>query len=72
MKIRMLVSIAGNADARYGLGDFSFAAGQVVDVDKVLAAAWIAAGNAEKPKAEKPEPAQDAKADDSATVQEGA
>jgi len=68
MKIRMLVSIAGNADERYDIGDFSFGAGQVVDVHKTLAAAWIDSGNAEKAKAS----AQDAPVADTSTVQEGA
>ena len=68
----MLTSIAGNADARYGLADFSFAPNDVVDLDKTLAASWIDAGHAEKVKAARPEAAQERKADDSATVQEGA
>jgi hypothetical protein len=50
MKIRMLTSIAGNADPRYGLDSFSFAPNAVVDVHKNLAAAWIASGAAEKVK----------------------
>jgi hypothetical protein len=48
MKIRMLVAIAGHAEPNYGLDDFSFAAGEVVDVDKKLATAWIEGGLAEK------------------------
>jgi hypothetical protein len=46
MKIRMQVSIAGLAEPLYGLPEFSFAPGQVVDVDPVLAAHWLACGHA--------------------------
>lgn len=75
MKIRMLTSIAGNADERYGLEAFAFAPGEVVDVHKDLAAAWIKCGHAEKakpapvqPAAEETKPA----ADDAQPQQEGA
>jgi hypothetical protein len=37
-------SIAGNADDRYGLAEFSFRPREVVDLDDTLAAAWIEAG----------------------------
>jgi hypothetical protein len=42
MKIRILQSIAGHAEPRYGLADFSFPPGAVVDVQEDLAKAWIA------------------------------
>jgi hypothetical protein len=50
MKIRILTSIGGNAEPMYGLPEFSFSPGEVVDLDKSLAAAWIAAGHAESVK----------------------
>lgn len=50
----MLVSIAGHADPQYGLADFSFGVGEVVELDKTLAAAWIDAGHAEKAKGSDP------------------
>jgi hypothetical protein len=37
-------SIAGNADDRYGLAEFSFRPHEVVDLDDTLAAAWIETG----------------------------
>lgn len=47
-KIKMLTSIAGNADPRYDLThDFSFEVGKVYDVHAALAQAWIAGGIAE-------------------------
>jgi hypothetical protein len=44
--IRVVIqqSIAGHADERYGLGDFSFRPAQRVDIDDDLAAAWFASG----------------------------
>lgn len=54
MKVRMTVSIAGNAEPRYELPEFSFAPGDEVELHPELAAAWIAAGHAEamaKPRA---------------------
>lgn len=48
MKVRMLVSIAGHAEPLYKLPEFAFSPGDVVDVDKKLAAAWIEGGVAEK------------------------
>ncbi len=47
MTVTMLVPIAGNADPRYDLPDFSFMAGQTVEVDDTLAAEWIAPGIAQ-------------------------
>jgi hypothetical protein len=46
--IRVVIkqSVAGLADPRYGLGDFSFHAGQIVDIDDDLAAAWFASDTA--------------------------
>ena len=43
MKIKMLQSIAGHTEPRYGLADFSFPPGAVIDVQTDLARAWIAA-----------------------------
>jgi hypothetical protein len=37
-------AIAGNADERYSLADFSFRPGEVVDLDDTLAASWIEGG----------------------------
>jgi len=48
MRVRMLTSIAGNANPLYGLGEFSFAPGDTPDLHKDLAKAWIACGHAEK------------------------
>lgn len=48
MRVRMLISIAGNAEPNYGLPEFSFAPGDTPDLHKDLAKAWIAAGHAEK------------------------
>lgn len=48
MKVRMLVSIAGNAMPQYGIaGTFSFAPGEVVELHGELAEKWVASGNAE-------------------------
>jgi hypothetical protein len=46
MKVRILEPIAGNADERYGLADFSFRPGEEVELHDDLAAAWIEAGRA--------------------------
>ena len=47
MKVRMLISIGGHAEPAYNHPEFSYSPGDVVDIDKTLAAAWIAAGHAE-------------------------
>lgn len=47
MKVCMCVSIAGHAEPMYGLGDFSFSPGDVVDLHPDLAEAWLANGHAE-------------------------
>lgn len=44
MRVLIQVSIAGNADPRYNLEEFSFQPGQIADVDPDLAQAWIASG----------------------------
>jgi len=44
VKVEMLTSIAGNPEPRYGLDDFAFSPGQVVDLHPDLARAWIAGG----------------------------
>jgi hypothetical protein len=44
MKVTMQQSIAGHADPRYDLADFSFAPGEIVDMNDELAGYWIAAG----------------------------
>jgi hypothetical protein len=36
--------VAGLAEPRYGLDDFSFRPGEIVDLDNALAEAWIASG----------------------------
>jgi hypothetical protein len=47
MKVRMLVSIAGNPNPMYGIvKGFSFRPGDEVDLDPVLAGHWIKSGNA--------------------------
>jgi hypothetical protein len=46
-KVRILVGIAGNAEPRYELLDFSFAPGQVTELHPKLAEIWIATGKAE-------------------------
>jgi len=43
----MKTSIAGHAEPMYGLPDFSFRIGEIVDLDQKLAEAWIASGIAE-------------------------
>jgi hypothetical protein len=48
MKVKMLTSIAGNANPRYDLPEHSFAPQQVVDLHPQLAAAWIHSGIAEE------------------------
>ncbi len=47
MQVQILVAIAGNANPTYGLPEFSYLPGQLVDVDSRLAAAWIASGISE-------------------------
>ena len=44
--IRVVIQepIAGLADPRYGLADFSFRPGQIADIDDALAEAWLASG----------------------------
>lgn len=44
MKVKMLAPIAGNANPDYNLPDFSFAAGEIVDVNASIANAWLASG----------------------------
>ena len=44
IRVVMQQSIAGNADERYSLADFSFRPGEVVDLDDTLAASWIEGG----------------------------
>jgi hypothetical protein len=47
MKVKMLVSIAGNPNPMYGIvKGFSFRPGDEVDLDPVLAGHWIRSGNA--------------------------
>ena len=41
MQIEMLVPMSGNADARYNQPEFSYVAGQIVDVAPALGNAWI-------------------------------
>ncbi len=62
MQITMQTSIAGHADPRYGLPDFGFAPGQVVDVHPDLAAAWVAAGIAAPTPEDDPQPSPNRKA----------
>jgi len=47
VKIKMNVAIAGLAEPKYDLGEFSFVPEQVVEVHPDLAAAWVVAGHAE-------------------------
>lgn len=56
VKVEMLVSIAGLPEPRYELGDFSFAMGQVVDLNPDLARAWVAGGIAKAVAASAPVP----------------
>ncbi len=44
MKICMRTSIAGHAEPRYNLPEFSFSFGEIAEVDDVLGAAWVASG----------------------------
>ena len=46
MKVKIIEAIAGNADERYGLSDFSFRPGEEIELDDTLAAAWIESGRA--------------------------
>ena len=46
MKVKLLVSIVGLAQPRYGLGDFAFQAEEESTLHPELAAAWIQAGYA--------------------------
>ena len=46
MKIKIIQSIAGHAEPRYRLRDFSFPPGAVVDVVPFLAQAWLASKTA--------------------------
>ena len=57
-KVKMCISIAGNADPNYDQPEFGYAPGQVVEVHPILAEAWIASGTALRlePKEEPPEP----------------
>ena len=43
MKVRMLVSIAGHAEPKYGLPEFAFKPGEVVELNDTLAEAWVTA-----------------------------
>jgi hypothetical protein len=47
MKVKMLVSIAGHAEPKYGLPEFAFKPGEVVELTDTLAKAWIAGWLAE-------------------------
>lgn len=44
MFVKIQTSIAGHADPRYELDDFSFRPGEEVEVHDDLAAAWIESG----------------------------
>ncbi len=46
-KVKMLITVAGGADARYDLPDFGYAPGQIVELHPKLAELWIATGKAE-------------------------
>jgi hypothetical protein len=46
-KLKMLMSVAGNADARYDLPAFAYKKGQIVELHSELAKSWIASGRAE-------------------------
>ena len=47
IKIKLLTSIAGNAEPAYDQAEFGYAPGQIVEVHPNLAAAWIGSGLAE-------------------------
>jgi hypothetical protein len=47
IKVKMLHSVAGNADARYDLAAHGFRKGQTVALHPELAKSWIASGRAE-------------------------
>lgn len=47
IKVKMLTSIAGNANPVYDLPDHGYQFGQVVELHPDLAALWIASGKAE-------------------------
>jgi hypothetical protein len=42
------VSIAGHAMPQYGLGEFAFKPGEVIDLDETLAGHWQASGIVEE------------------------
>lgn len=44
MRVQMLIPIAGNAEPAYSQPEFSYVAGQIVDIDVELAGYWIASG----------------------------
>lgn len=46
IKVKMLVSVAGNADERYDLPSHGYGAGQIIELHPELAASWIASGRA--------------------------
>lgn len=56
MKVRFLQAIAGHADERYGLDDFTFRPGEEQEIDDTLAASWIESGVAEAAESEEPKP----------------
>jgi hypothetical protein len=56
IKVRMVVSIAGNAEPLYDLEAFSFQPEQIVELHAGLARAWIASGNAKPVDFSEPEP----------------
>lgn len=60
MRVRMLISVAGNAAPLYDLPDFAFKPGDTPELNKDLAKAWIAAGHAEKFRKESTDAASDA------------
>jgi hypothetical protein len=47
IRVKILVSIGGLAESTYGLEDFSFEPGQIVELHPDLARSWIAGGLAE-------------------------
>jgi hypothetical protein len=53
-RVKILMSIAGLAAPEYGLEEFAFQPGQILELETALAARWIAGGIAEA--APEPEP----------------
>jgi hypothetical protein len=46
-RVKIKQSIAGNREPMYDLLDFSFAPGQLVELDSRLAESWVSSGIAE-------------------------